>query len=614
MASALTGGLFGALQAAQQRIGDEINEFKQEAAHTEVWKQEAAQTEERRKSVQVDLASPPPQKQPADGYVASTYGFVAVTPSPSASKFSIDAGPTERAALEPTPATSVAGQGAQGAAALARRVKELEESLREQKGRAVRDGLAQGKQHSKQLGEMRAQFKRELEAAAAAAVEGGRGEAAPHDNGVSSSGGTSSAVSTEVGGAGGSVDRWLQRLDSMAAVAEAEAEAETAAETAAAAAETAASEAAAAGETVPPPLPPPRPTMCGKALLVQLRRLRKDVSGALAVARAEGGGGGGGGGGGEGAASSGAAVAVVAVEAVAAAPPAAAAPAAGSAALSSAAAAQRQQQQQQLEQHQLEQQQRQISALEEQVESLATALAKEELNSRQKAEAARRHAEGLEERAEHAEAEVLDRMTLVADAMGAEEVAKSGAASLEEELREVRSKAGSRIKQLCAKDKKLEEEVAALRKEVNESNLLAEMNASKESSLQTALGLMRDETEGAGKTVKELEARHAQERAYLRALILRYLEMESQHEACPHRPPPTTAPLAPRARAATAPRAGALSRHRHLLQVHRGGGGPPCTQAGGARLRDFSARPHAQRWLSPVWRRARPFAGEVTGV
>ena len=28
----------------------------------------------------------------------------------------------------------------------------------------------------------------------------------------------------------------------------------------------------------------------------------------------------------------------------------------------------------------------------------------------------------------------------------------------------------------------------------------------------------------------------------------------------------------------------------------------------------FSARPHAQRWLSPVWRRARPFAGEVTDV
>ena len=68
MTSALAGGLFGALQAAQQRIGDEINDFKQEAAQTEVWKQE----EERRKSLQVDLATPPPQKQPADGYIAST--------------------------------------------------------------------------------------------------------------------------------------------------------------------------------------------------------------------------------------------------------------------------------------------------------------------------------------------------------------------------------------------------------------------------------------------------------------------------------------------------------------------------------------------------------------
>ena len=70
MASALTGGLFGALQAAQQRIGDEINDFKQEAAQTEVWKQE----EERRKSVQVDLASPPPQKpsRQSTGSVGST--------------------------------------------------------------------------------------------------------------------------------------------------------------------------------------------------------------------------------------------------------------------------------------------------------------------------------------------------------------------------------------------------------------------------------------------------------------------------------------------------------------------------------------------------------------
>ena len=68
MTSALAGGLFGALQAAQQRIGDEINDFKQEAAQTEVWKQE----EERRKSLQVDLATPPPQKQPLPAHLPCT--------------------------------------------------------------------------------------------------------------------------------------------------------------------------------------------------------------------------------------------------------------------------------------------------------------------------------------------------------------------------------------------------------------------------------------------------------------------------------------------------------------------------------------------------------------
>ena len=62
---------------------------------------------------------------------------------------------------------------------------------------------------------------------------------------------------------------------------------------AAAPVEEAAAEGVAAGEAGAPL--PPRPTMCGKALLVQLRRLRKDVTSALAAARAEGVGGGGGG-------------------------------------------------------------------------------------------------------------------------------------------------------------------------------------------------------------------------------------------------------------------------------------------------------------------------------
>ena len=126
----------------------------------------------------------------------------------------------------------------------------------------------------------------------------------------------------------------------------------------------------------------------------------------------------------------------------------------------------------------------------------------------------------------------------------------------------MRSKAGARIKQLVAKDKALEEEVAALREQ-------AEMNASKLGSMQSALEVMQDETKvGArvrarlpppnhhrhspmgtitcwdrhsppppppraslAQTVKDIEAKHAQDHAYLRALILRYLEMESQHEA-----------------------------------------------------------------------------------
>ena len=144
--------LFGAaLQAAQERIGNEINDFKQEAAQTEVWKEE----EQRRRAAQAavsDAATPPPAKQAANGFVAATHGFMAATPTPTPtprSKFSIDAEPSTPEP-EPTPATGHAGPS-QGAAALARRVKELEEALREQKGRAVRDSMAMGEQHAKQL-------------------------------------------------------------------------------------------------------------------------------------------------------------------------------------------------------------------------------------------------------------------------------------------------------------------------------------------------------------------------------------------------------------------------------------------------------------------------------
>ena len=57
------------------------------------------------------------------------------------------------------------------------------------------------------------------------------------------------------------------------------------------------------------------------------------------------------------------------------------------------------------------------------------------------------------------------------------------------------------------------------------------MNAAKMGSMQSALEVMQDETKEGAQTVKAIEAKHAQDVAYLRALILRYLEMESQHEA-----------------------------------------------------------------------------------
>lgn len=88
--------------------------------------------------------------------------------------------------------------------------------------------------------------------------------------------------------------------------------------------------------------------------------------------------------------------------------------------------------------------------------------------------------------------------------------------------------------------------MAALREEVNASNLLAEMNESKQSSLQTALGLMRDETEGAGKTVKERARRGGSNPKPGADRTLPSLD--PVNDACPHACPhacrglPTAAP------------------------------------------------------------------------
>ena len=64
------------------------------------------------------------------------------------------------------------------------------------------------------------------------------------------------------------------------------------------------------------------------------------------------------------------------------------------------------------------------------------------------------------------------QLVVASEAEGAER-----ATSLEEELREVRSKAGGRIKQLCAGSKALEDEVSRLQE-------VDELNSSKIASLK----------------------------------------------------------------------------------------------------------------------------------
>jgi len=138
----------------------------------------------------------------------------------------------------------------------------------------------------------------------------------------------------------------------------------------------------------------------------------------------------------------------------------------------------------------------------------------------------------VQERAESAEAEVLERMRLVAEAVADADLLQRRVEALEEEMRETRSKAGgapapsapearsldrhpvrqmqtrplcsahvvcapltphspptttpgaARIKQLVAKDKALDEELRALRME-------GEMNASKLSSMNAALSVVQ---------------------------------------------------------------------------------------------------------------------------
>ena len=119
---------------------------------------------------------------------------------------------------------------------------------------------------------------------------------------------------------------------------------------------------------------------------------------------------------------------------------------------------------------------------------------------------------------------MLDRMRMVAAAAQAEQEGAARAQTAEEQLAEVRSKAGQRLKALIASNKQLEEEVRSL-KEVDD------LNQSKIASLTASLQVVevnaRDASRQAVNDAKQQQAEHA----YARALVVRYLELEDQHEA-----------------------------------------------------------------------------------
>ena len=165
-----------------------------------------------------------------------------------------------------------------------------------------------------------------------------------------------------------------------------------------------------------------------------------------------------------------------------------------------------------------------VAALQGQVESLSTQLAKAELQLRSKAETHRREIEALEARLAATEEETLDRMRIVAESVEAEGQLKRRATEAEEELASVRRKAAERMKALITSNKGLEEEISRL-KEVDE------LNQSKMRSLEASLHVVDGErSKEAALAVKEA-AKQLEGHTYARALMLRYLELEDQHEA-----------------------------------------------------------------------------------
>jgi len=165
-----------------------------------------------------------------------------------------------------------------------------------------------------------------------------------------------------------------------------------------------------------------------------------------------------------------------------------------------------------------------VANLEQQVEALSVALAKAQLDGRQKAEKHRRTLEALQARVDEAETETLDRMRIVAESVQAETDVRARVTDLEEELAAVRSKAGARMKELIASNKALDDQVAQLTE-------IEELNRSKIAAMEASLSAADADHNRVARAAQSEAAKQQEELAYARALVLRYLELESQHEA-----------------------------------------------------------------------------------
>ena len=158
------------------------------------------------------------------------------------------------------------------------------------------------------------------------------------------------------------------------------------------------------------------------------------------------------------------------------------------------------------------------------IEGLNEALSRAQQEMCAMAEAHRHTVAALEERVEASEAETLDRMRIVAEAVEAETEARAARAGADAELASVRSKAGARMKELISSNKALSDEVAELRE-------VEELTKSKMAALEASLTAADAAHHRSTRVAKNEAAKQQEDLTYSRALVLRYLELESQHEA-----------------------------------------------------------------------------------